>query len=44
MTIARHLLAALFVQADGCYSGRTDIDAWTEVRDARLYPGGTRNT
>lgn len=23
-------LAALFVQADGCYAGRDDIDAWPE--------------
>src|SRR3954470_15594367 len=33
------LVAALFVQADGCYSGRHDIDAWPESRDARLYTG-----
>lgn len=32
-------VAALFVQADGCYSGRDDIDAWPEGRDARLYSG-----
>ena len=33
------MIAALFVQADGCYSGRTDIDAWPESRDARNYDG-----
>ncbi len=32
-------LAALFVQADGCYAGRDDIDAWPEHRDARRYAG-----
>jgi hypothetical protein len=31
-------LAALFVQADGCYAGRDDIDAWPEHRDARRKP------
>lgn len=32
-------VAALYVQPDGCYAGRTDIDAWPEARDARNYPG-----
>jgi hypothetical protein len=32
-------VAALFVQPDGCYSGDKTIDAWPEVRDARLYRG-----
>ncbi|MBU0752399.1 MAG: hypothetical protein KJ787_14085 [Gammaproteobacteria bacterium] len=32
-------VAALFVQADGCYAGRDDIDAWPEARDARNYTG-----
>ena len=31
--------AALFVQPDGCYVGRPDIDAWPEQRDARRYAG-----
>ena len=31
--------AALFVQSDGCYAGRPDIDAWPEQRDARRYAG-----
>jgi hypothetical protein len=33
------MIAALFVQPDGCYSGCDDIDAWPEHRDARLYDG-----
>lgn len=32
-------VAALFVQPDGCYSGRDDVDAWPEARDARSYAG-----
>lgn len=32
-------VAALFVQPDGCYAGRPDIDAWPQERDARLYAG-----
>jgi len=31
------LIAALFVQPDGCYEGLHDVDAWPEHRDARLY-------
>lgn len=31
------MIAALFVQSDGCYSGCDEIDAWPEHRDARLY-------
>lgn len=33
------IVAALFVQADGCYANRGDIDAWPEARDARRYAG-----
>jgi len=33
------LVAALFVQADGCYSNLTTVDAWQESRDARRYDG-----
>jgi len=33
------MIAALFVQEDGCYSGCDEIDAWPEHRDARLYNG-----
>lgn len=32
-------IAALFVQADGCYSGLPDVDPWPIERDARRYPG-----
>jgi hypothetical protein len=32
-------MAALFVQADGCYAGLPDVDAWPEARDARNYTG-----
>lgn len=33
------IVAALFVQPDGCYAGDPSIDAWPESRDARLYDG-----
>jgi hypothetical protein len=33
------MIAALYVQADGCYSDLPDIDLWPEARDARLYAG-----
>lgn len=33
------MIAALFVQADGCYVGDPLIDAWPESRDARTYAG-----
>jgi len=33
------VLAALFVQPDGCYVNDPSIDAWPEARDARLYDG-----
>jgi hypothetical protein len=33
------LVAALFVDARGAYSGLADVDLWDETRDARLYPG-----
>lgn len=36
---ARCYVAALFVQADGCYSGLPYIDLWPEYRDARKYSG-----
>lgn len=32
-------IAALFVQADGCYSNEEMFDAWPESRDARKYDG-----
>ena len=33
------MIAALYVETDGCYFGLPDVDPWDEVRDARLYPG-----
>lgn len=33
------MIAALFVQRDGCYFGLPDIDPWPEERDARMYDG-----
>lgn len=33
------IIAALFVQPDGCYIDQADIDAWPEWRDARKYNG-----
>ena len=33
------MIAALYVQADGCYAGLPDVDPWPEARDARLYAG-----
>lgn len=33
------MIAALYVQSDGCYVGLADVDPWPEERDARLYAG-----
>lgn len=33
------MIAALYVQADGCYAGLPDVDPWPEARDARTYAG-----
>ena len=33
------MVAALFVQQKGVYSGLPDVDLWPESRDARLYSG-----
>lgn len=33
------MIAALYVQANGCYFGLPDVDPWDEKRDARLYDG-----
>ena len=33
------MIAALFVEAGGVYTGLPDVDAWTVDRDARLYAG-----
>lgn len=32
-------VAALFVEARGCYAGLPHVDAWDKARDARLYAG-----
>lgn len=33
------MIAALFVQADGCYANLLGVDPWPEARDARRYAG-----
>lgn len=33
------MIAALYVQTDGCYANLPGVDLWDEARDARLYPG-----
>lgn len=33
------MIAALYVETDGCYFGLPDVDPWDEARDARLYRG-----
>ncbi|MEN8658306.1 MAG: hypothetical protein ABF313_09730 [Marivita sp.] len=33
------MIAALYVQKDGCYYGLEGVDPWDEERDARLYNG-----
>jgi hypothetical protein len=33
------MIAALYVQRDGCYYGLPDVDPWDQERDARLYAG-----
>jgi hypothetical protein len=33
------MIAALFVQTDGCYFGLPNVDPWDERRDARKYAG-----
>mgnify|MGYP006888308476 CR=1 FL=1 len=33
------MIAALFVEKDGCYYGLPDVDPWDEARDARAYAG-----
>jgi hypothetical protein len=34
-----HMIAALFVEANGAYFGLPDVDPWDATRDARLYAG-----
>lgn len=33
------MIAALYVETDGCYFGIPGVDPWDEARDARLYAG-----
>lgn len=33
------MVAALYVQSNGCYFGLEGVDPWDEVRDARMYAG-----
>lgn len=33
------MIAALFVQTNGCYFGLPKVEPWDETRDARLYAG-----
>jgi hypothetical protein len=33
------VIAALYVETDGCYFGLPEVDPWDEARDARRYPG-----
>lgn len=35
------MIAALFVQENGCYASMAGIDAWPESRDARKYQGSS---
>ena len=36
------MIAALYVETDGCYFGLDGVDPWDEQRDARLYQGPHR--
>lgn len=33
------MIAALYVETNGCYFGLPDVDPWDEARDARCYAG-----
>lgn len=33
------MIAALYVEPQGCYAGLPGVDAWDEARDARTYAG-----
>ena len=36
---SNYMIAALFVETDGCYFGLPDVDHWDEARDALTYDG-----
>ena len=36
------MIAALYVETDGCYFNLPGVDPWDEARDARTYPGPHR--
>jgi len=38
-SIEKAVIAALFVETDGCYFGLPDVDPWDIIRDARGYAG-----
>ena len=38
-TKGAEMIAALYVQTNGCYYGLPGVDAWDEARDARKYDG-----
>jgi len=38
-TAGKQVIAALFVEKDGCYYGLPGVDPWDKDRDARLYAG-----
>ena len=33
------MIAALYIESDGCYANLDGVDAWDEARDARQYAG-----
>ncbi len=33
------MIAALYIETDGCYAGLPGVDTWDEARDARRYAG-----
>lgn len=39
MTLETDMVAALYVETNGCYFGLPGVDPWDEARDARAYPG-----
>jgi hypothetical protein len=39
LTSGKEMIAALFVETDGCYFGLPNVEPWDVRRDARTYPG-----